>query len=490
MGFEITYKKKKRISNVFGIGGLSTSIAPLLSNLLLSAAVAITGILFPMSFSFLLIPMVPGTTPLQAFAAGAALSVTSLGTIFSMLSSFKFTQTRLGTVLISAAMMDDVVGLVLIRVIAELGAGGVSGEAVGRPVGASMGLLVFVVLSCRWVVGPVYRRFSSVTEGDDGGNLGKAISWIDMSGGHKAFLAHSGILLALVASASYAGASALFAAYLAGAAVSWWDKMAFPCQTFTVETPASCLASIQEPSLGAESVQDEDLWTGVRVYEHYYAPPARRVLVPLFFASIGFSIPITQLFGGTTVWRGLIYALLMTLGKFMTGLWLLRFSTPQFIARPLVWLRSRTLRRSSITAPVSPPPELRTSEQANTTPAPDQDHTPNPEQPPQKPRSLYPPAILGLAMVARGEIGFLIASIAEAHGIFNSPSSHSLEHGKRGSELYLILIWAIALCTVLGPVAVGLSVERVKVLEMERIDGGGAVDTGVLGVWGVKEGNE
>lgn len=39
---------------------------------------------------------------------------------------------------------------------------------------------------------------------------------------------------------------------------------------------------------------------------------------------------------------------------------------------------------------------------------------------PRKPRSLYPASIIGLTMVARGEIGYLIASLAETDGIFSS----------------------------------------------------------------------
>lgn len=395
-------------------------------------------------------PLVPGTTPLQSFAAGAALSATSLGTTFSILTASGFARTRLGVVLTSAAMMDDVVGLVMIQVVAELGSGAVSGGTVGRPVGASVGLLVFVVVGCRWGVGPVYRRFLA------GGELGL------LGGGERAFLVHSGVLVALVAGASYAGTSVLFAAFLAGAAVSWWDKMV----SQTIATPTSSEAAPEpepKPELSTPGPTPE-VWTGARVYEHYYAPPVTRILVPFFFASIGFSIPITQLFKGSTVWRGLVYAFLMALGKFMTGIWLLRFSLPGVIAGPVEKLRLiRKLGLAGFKAagekPKSPPP-------------------------PQKPRSLYPPAIIGLAMIARGEIGFLIASVAEARGIFMTASA---EGRVESSELYLVVIWATVLCTLLGPVAVGFCVRRVKALERERVERGGG--GGVLGAWGVGEGS-
>lgn len=474
---------------VFITGGLSTSLAPLLSNLPLSIAVAATGIILPICLSFLLIPIVPSTTPLQAFAAGAALSATSLGTTFSILASSGFVQTRLGTVLTSAAMMDDVVGLVMIQVVAELGSSAVSGATVGRPVGASVGLLIFVILGCRWVIGPIYRRFYSDTGKVNSGNLERVFSRVNVSGGQRLFLVHSGILLSMVTGASYMGTSVLFAAFLAGAAVSWWDKI--DPSPYRVGTPASGTpspVSIQE-SANATSVQDEDLWTGARVYEHYFAPSAQRILVPFFFASIGFSIPITQLFNPVILWRGLVYALLMAFGKFMTGLWLLRFSTPRFVVGPLEKLRlMKKLGWSSTSAPAQVSTTSDKQPTVASASASAEARSQTTVEPPQKPRSLYPPAILGLAMIARGEIGFLISSVAEARGIFSPPSAQSSEHGMESSELYLIVIWATVLCTVLGPVAVGLCVRRVKALERERVEKGDA-GIGVLGAWGVEQGS-
>ena len=43
---------------------------------------------------------------------------------------------------------------------------------------------------------------------------------------------------------------------------------------------------------------------------------------------MGFSIPITQMFIGSVVWRGLIFTVLMTVGKLLCGLWLLPVPNP------------------------------------------------------------------------------------------------------------------------------------------------------------------
>jgi Kef-type K+ transport system membrane component KefB len=97
---------------------------------------------------------------------------------------------------------------------------------------------------------------------------------------------------------------------------------------------------------------------------------------------------------------------------------------------------------------------------------------------PPKPKSLYPPFILGLAMVARGEVGYLIASIAESQGIFSSGSS-----SEGSSDIYLVVIWAISLCTLIGPILVGTLVRRVKKLQQSRKDSGSGPDP--LGIWGI-----
>jgi len=260
---------------------------------------------------------------------------------------------------------------------------------------------------------------------------------------------------ALVAAASYAGASVLFAAFLAGAAVTWWDD---------VRTGGRA-----EPRV-----------SGVRVFETYYSSVNRRLLAPFFFASIGFSIPIRQMFAATTVWKGLVYSLLMLIAKLATGVWLLPASpVPTTLSQRLRELRK--LGFASVPA-AAPPTSCRPQGVLQRTPAPaaaepKSSETASPAtvaaENPKPPKSLYPAAILGLAMVARGEVGFLIASVAQSSGIFDSSEG-----------LYLIVVWAAMVCTIAGPLGVGTLVRRVKALK-KRAETGGNGGVSVLGVWGV-----
>ncbi|CAF1333567.1 unnamed protein product [Rotaria sordida] len=78
-----------------------------------------------------------------------------------------------------------------------------------------------------------------------------------------------------------------------------------------------------------------------------------------------------------------------------------------------------------------------------------------PPQPLKKSRSVYPALIVGLSMVSRGEIGFLIANIAVSTSILST-------------EAFIVTIWAILLNTILGPIAVGF---MVKLLGSKLTDG-------------------
>jgi Kef-type K+ transport system membrane component KefB len=482
-------------------GGLSTSFQSLKANIVLSSAVALTGIGVPIGLSYILQPLL-GATAIQAFAAGAALCSTSLGTTFTVLASSGLSSSRLGVVLTSAAMMDDVVGLVMVQVISNLGSGDISAVVIIRPVLVSVAFAVIVPLLCCLCVKPstvVLNRF----------RRNHPDAWIAklLCLRQTALIMHTALLLGLVAGASYAGTSNLFAAYIAGAVISWWDSEVPHAVVQQEEKTASKEMSgaphSSSRSEGVTSAEDDiqrspdqdregesnpdntsqkepevEDTSGTAVYERYYQQAVSRILQPLFFASIGFSIPITRMFRGSIVWRGIVYTILMAFAKFVCGLWLLRFSlvplkdscrllTKRLPSLPHLWGKKDIRPR---------PAEAQEGQRATSTQK--NRHT----SPAQKPFSLHPPLILACAMTARGEIGFLISSVAESNGVF---SSGRQEPGS-SSDIFLIVTWAIVLCTVLGPLGVGLSVRRVKRLEEKKNRQQEGSGRDVLGVWGME----
>lgn len=421
-------------------GGLSTDFHSLKSNAFLSMGVAFTGICAPIGLSYILLPLVDAT-PLQAFAAGAALCATSLGTTFTVLSTTGLTTTRMGIVLSAAAMIDDVVGLVMVEVISSLGtnSSSLSATVVIRPIFVAIAFAVIVPVIGRWLILPLTIKLNGYRIKYPKGRVNKALT-----SPYSTAVAYTLVLVGFVAGSSYAGTSNLFAAYIAGALTSWWDN------------------TVTHPKFEGNQCQ-----SGRELYDNYFAPAAKRILVPFFFASIGFSIPITEMFTGPIIWRGIVYTVLMIVGKLLCGIWLVRIqktsvSSPAKQKQKLSKSKEPTAEATNTSSVDSPKPAGQTEKKFN---------TPQNTKPAKKPTSLYPALILGNAMVARGEIGFLISSLAQSSGVFNS-------------DLFLITTWAILLCTIIGPLTVGTLVRRVKILEANKPRTG--TDHHVLGVWGVQ----
>ncbi|KAK9328096.1 Sodium/hydrogen exchanger family-domain-containing protein [Lipomyces starkeyi] len=504
-------------------GGLSTNLASVKANLWLSVGIAVTGIGVPMALSFSLKKLASATT-LQAFAGGAALCSTSLGTTFTILNTAGLTTSRLGVVLTSAAMMDDVVGLIMVQVITNLAASAVSSFSavtIVRPIAVSLGMVFVVLFACRFFIRHIMISINSWRKKNPKGVIDRALHRRDTT-----LLVHSIILFGLVTGASYAGTSNLLAAYLAGASVSWWDaelshlssggrtdrstenkdgslqmeqtsQRQFQAVTdgsnrlHTIEIDTGhrpCQADVPESTEQNEarrykpdSGRDNDDFTGLAIYQTYYLTAVERILKPFFFGSIGFAVPITHMFAGSILWRGAVYALLMASGKMICALWLVQFTfRPPFgitvsklSLRLKIWRRvavkpSKANNKNPIGVEENPSGATSgTSELNNGSILP-------------KPLSLYPASIIGSAMIARGEIGFLISSLAESNGVFGSSNSSSSEGG---SEIYLIVTWAILLCTILSPISVGLLVKRVRRLQRKEHNSEGNSDP--LGIWGV-----
>ncbi|TIA50472.1 Sodium/hydrogen exchanger [Aureobasidium pullulans] len=477
-------------------GGLSTSFASLWSNIYLSGLVALIGITLPIGLSYVLMGLL-GATPVQAFAAGAALCSTSLGTTFTILNTSGLDKSRLGVILSSAAMLDDVAGLVMVQVISNLGQSADSFTAITviRPVFVSIAFAVVAPAVCWAIVKPITKSTLAQTgkKDEEQSNLR---TWICTP--VAAFIAHTLVLLGLVTGSTYAGTSNLFAAYIAGAVINWWDALVDATlqeqvsasitekkarkgkkttqpqrEGAVVSSPTSSDNSAPdacEPAIDRPVSATHDKLRGAVVYEHMYAPAMNTILKPFFFASIGFSIPITQMFRGAIVWRGIVYTILMILGKLACGLVLVRFtSTPTKVQLP------------------------EGQQTTNTTPSTDAStNQTNPQQPPSanskrkrqsprklpKPQSLYPSLMLGSAMVARGEIGFLISSLAESNSVFGTT-----QEGEN-SDIFLVATWAILLCTIIGPVSIGTMVNRVRRLQKARVSDTAKPDP--LGGWGVE----
>lgn len=154
-------------------------------------------------------------------------------------------------------------------------------------------------------------------------------------------------------------------------------------------------------------------------------------------ASIGFSIPITDMFSGSIVWKGIVYAVLMMIAKALVGV-AIYF---EFLSKSLRKICSRLCRRKD-------PNRIQ----------PTSDNVENEEE------ILTPPhmiaLLVGFAMIARGEIGFLIASLSQSSGTLTL--QHTGDSESSDEQVFLVIVWAVVLCTIAGPVGVGILVRRFR----------------------------
>ena len=324
-------------------GGMSSSISNLKALLPLSVAIALTGLLTPIALSFVLIPL-DSFAPLHAFAAGSALSSTSLGTVLAVLQpstiGFDLRKTKFGTALLSAAVMDDIVAFILVKVLSILGTSGETsssylGGSIGRAIGVTIGMGIVLFALARWVLGPGFIWLKSNEK------LMNA-TW----GGERLFLILMAVLfIGMVAAAGYGGTSPLYGAYIAGLAVAYLSdieseetKLAQPGDEHPRLTSRDTYPMAQQsvstledggivpemPSVTSDAYHPEPAHTPTLVgaFDHYVTPVLMYLLLPLFFGSIGYSIPFASLWRGRVIWRGIVYSILMLLGKAFCGCWM------------------------------------------------------------------------------------------------------------------------------------------------------------------------
>ena len=262
-------------------GGMNTSLSGLRETAIMSISIATIGLCVPIGLSFLLLvfPIFDGTTsmahpsPLAAFSAGASLCSTSLGTTFAILSAAGLQKTKIGVVLVGAAMMDDVVGLVMVKIVTALGSGDFTAWGVARPIVSSFALFVVTIALTPYVIRPSLEWTLRWARKDrEPGNVEKSgmQKLMNMAKStfrqlHLHFILATLALIAFVTIAAYIDASILFAAFIAGGFVQ----------------AISGGSESRNASIGGEDTAQ----ICTNLYDQYYRPVIAYILAPFFFVS-------------------------------------------------------------------------------------------------------------------------------------------------------------------------------------------------------------
>ena len=178
--------------------GLHTDIRSLLKVGAAAIVVAIVGVALPFGLGYgvciaLGLPVIP------AVVAGAALTATSIGISARTLSDLGQLRTAEGQIVLGAAVLDDVIGLVILSVVAGLvGGRAVTAGGIASTTGIAVGFIVVALVLGNLFVPPFFRFIERV---EASGTLGVAA------------LAFAFLLASL---AAMAGSATIIGAFAAG----------------------------------------------------------------------------------------------------------------------------------------------------------------------------------------------------------------------------------------------------------------------------------
>ena len=134
--------------------GLGTDVRRLISSGRKSIIVASSGFLLPLLFGFLLAYGVFDLSPLVALFVGGTLTATSIGITVRVLADLKRQNSIEGQIVLGAAVMDDVMGVILLAMLYEFSlGGGVSLMNVGK---------VMIFIAAFFVLAPIAAKLISL----------------------------------------------------------------------------------------------------------------------------------------------------------------------------------------------------------------------------------------------------------------------------------------------------------------------------------------
>lgn len=242
--------------------GLHTDLGSLIKVGPAAAAVGMVGVVLPFGTGYLT-ARVLGVDLMPAIVCGAAMTATSIGISARILGDLGSLDTREGKVVLGAAVLDDVVGLVILAVVATMARGGdVTPTTVSQTVALAVGFLV-VAVAVGGIVAP--RLFALIDK-------------LPVSGTTGALALAFALLMA--AMADLGGSALIIGAFAAGLVLHW--------------TP-----------------QREEIEDSTSTLGHFF--------VPVFFSAVGAAVDIRAMLHAESLLLGGSLLVIGILGKFVAG---------------------------------------------------------------------------------------------------------------------------------------------------------------------------
>ncbi len=242
--------------------GLETKLKSLLSVGGTATTVALVGVALPFGLGYL-VSEIFGLTDLQALVLGAALTATSVGITARVLSDLGRLQDAESQVVLGAAVIDDIVGLVILAVVTTLVAGGeltVTGVSITTLI--AFGFVAAALLLGRVIVPPLFKLIDKL--------------------GDETTVAIMGVVVALylAVAADAVGSAMIIGAFSAG----------------LLFAPTEHAAAIEK---------------GVVRLGHFF--------VPVFFVSVGAAVDVRTFADPQVLAIGGLLILVAIVGKFLAG---------------------------------------------------------------------------------------------------------------------------------------------------------------------------
>ncbi len=242
--------------------GLETDLKRLVKVGGVAFTVALAGVAVPFALGYYVCSAV-GLTGLESVVVAASLTATSVGITARVLSDLGRLDDSESQVVLGAAVIDDVVGLVILAVVGRVVAGdSVSVTGIALTTGAAFGFLVGAVIAGRLIVPPLFALLARLGRPDALATMGLVVAF----------------LVAVLA--DLAGSALIIGAFAAGLAFQ----------------PTAHRASIER---------------GVVRLGHFF--------VPIFFVAVGAAVDVRTLGSGRVLLIGCLLVVVAVVGKVAAG---------------------------------------------------------------------------------------------------------------------------------------------------------------------------
>jgi Kef-type K+ transport system membrane component KefB len=181
--------------------GLETKPAAIFKVGKSAAMVAVLGVVLPFIAGWLLMTAW-GSTRVESLFVGTALVATSVGITARVLSSMGLLDAPTARIILGAAVIDDILGLLVLAVVSNMAAGAVNYVEILTTAALAIGFTVFVA----FVATPVVTRVAPRVD--------------QLRSGHGMFILGLVLCLGLSVAAAFIGVAAIIGSFLAGMAMA------------------------------------------------------------------------------------------------------------------------------------------------------------------------------------------------------------------------------------------------------------------------------